>query len=179
MVKLMAWYSCLSTSIETTTKRSCPLEVHSGLQDELKSTISGTKNSKKRTIWNVYCSEPHFWEKKSTGWAGTYIQEFWFFKSILDQVLKPRFKAKILLPKTVIFYQKPDKSVGSLTGAVSLNLHWKGVISKFRPGRGRPRSLQLWVYFDYSIYYHNVCNYQRNSIHSNRSPMAIIRYSYC
>ena len=103
------------------------------------------KNGSSETYNIVYCSEPHFWEKKSTGWAGTYIQEFWFLKSILDQVLKPRFKAKSLLPKTVIFYQKPDKSVGSLTGAVSLNLHWKGVISKFRPGRGRPRSLQLWV----------------------------------
>ena len=118
----MAWYSCLSTGIETTTKRSCPVEVQCGLQDESKSMISGTKNSKKRIIWNVYCREPHFWEKNQLG--------------ILDQVLKPRFKLlklKALLPKTVIFYQKHDKSFGSLTGALSLNLHWKGVISKFRP----------------------------------------------
>ena len=92
----------------------------------------------------TYTVVNHIFEKK-INWVGRDLQEFWFLKSILDQVLKPRFKAKSLLPKTVIFYQKPDKSVGSLTGAVSLNLHWKGVISKFRPGRGRPRSLQLWV----------------------------------
>ena len=119
----------------------------------------------------TYTVVNHIFEKK-INWLGRDLQEFWFLKSILDQVLKPRFKAKSLLPKTVIFYQKPDKSVGSLTGAVSLNLHWKGVISKFRPGRGRPRSLQLWVslratelisiiqlrvYFDCSIYYRNNC----------------------
>ena len=45
-----------------------------------------------------------------------------------------------LQPKVVIFHQKPDKSVGPVTGGVRLNtLYTKGVISKFRPGK--PRSL--------------------------------------
>ena len=45
-----------------------------------------------------------------------------------------------LQPKKVIFHQKPDKSVGPVTGGVRLNnLYTKGVISKFRPGK--PRSL--------------------------------------
>ena len=37
----MAWYSCSSTYKETTTKKTCPLEVRCGLQDEPKSRALG------------------------------------------------------------------------------------------------------------------------------------------
>ena len=49
------------------------------------------------------------------------------------------------LPKTVIFNQKPDKSVGSVTGEgePGLNLPRKEVISKFRPGQARRLLLGL------------------------------------
>ena len=41
----------------------------------------------------------HIFEEKKINWVGRDLQKFWFLKSILDQVLKPRFKAKSIATK--------------------------------------------------------------------------------
>ena len=67
----MAWYSCLSTCRETTTKRTYPLEVRCGLQNEPKS------RNFVRKIEKIFFS--HIISESSKTYRKPILKYFWIF----------------------------------------------------------------------------------------------------